>query len=189
MRRLLLLLLPFILLAGCRTLPPPETLKRPLDPEQASFSLSGRISVKHDGKRDSSGLYWSHTAERDEISLLAPLGQTVARIVRNADGATLETSDDKRYTADSIGELTFRVFGWAMPVEGLPYWIFALPAPGSEADSETGANEQMAVLRQDGWEIRYSRYASGAPDSLPMRMTLVRDGLEIQLLVDEWEIL
>lgn len=187
MRRLLLLSL--VLLAGCASAPPPAPAptQRPALPGQSPFALSGRISVMHDGKRDSSGLYWSHSAAGDDISLIAPLGQTVAHIVRNAQGATLDTSD-RHYAAGNTGELMQQALGWTLPLDGLSYWVFALPAPDGAAGVEPGPNGQVAVLRQDGWDIRYLRYASASLDSLPLRLTLAREGLEIQLLVDTWDI-
>ena len=57
-----------------------------------------------------------------------------------------------------------------------------------EAAVERDGNVQITTLRQDGWEIRYTRYAAQQPDSLPLRMKLQRDGMELQVLVDEWEI-
>ena len=64
----------------------------------------------------------------------------------------------------------------------------ALPAAGTVASIERAENGQVSVMRQDGWEINYTRYAAEAPDSLPLRLTLRRDGMELQLLIDEWEI-
>jgi outer membrane lipoprotein LolB len=43
------------------------------------------------------------------------------------------------------------------------------------------------VLRQDGWEVRYLRYADNKADSLPKRMQLSREDLQLTLLIDEWE--
>ena len=68
------------------------------------------------------------------------------------------------------------------------YWVLALPAAGSEAVIERGENGQIKVLRQDGWEINYTRYTTDGADSLPLRLTLQRDGMEMLLLIDEWEI-
>lgn len=184
------LVLPVItlILAGCATTPPtPQPATRPAQVERASFALSGRIAVNHDGKRSSSGVRWAHRPAEDEILLLAPLGQTVARIHRDGRGVLLDTSD-KHYTAEDTEELTQRVLGWHLPLQGLQYWVLALPAPESKASIEHDANGQVSVMRQDGWEIRYTRYAAQAQDSLPLRMSLQREGMELQLLVDEWEI-
>jgi outer membrane lipoprotein LolB len=70
----------------------------------------------------------------------------------------------------------------------MQYWAMALPVPGEPADVERAPNGQVSQLRQNGWAIRYTRYAAQTPDSLPTRMVLQREGLEIQLLVDEWQV-
>ena len=82
------------MLSGCALLPPaPAPAARPAQPESASFALNGRISVSHQGTRHSAGLRWTHTAQSDEILLLAPLGQTAARVYRDAQNATLDDGD------------------------------------------------------------------------------------------------
>jgi len=64
-------------LSGCALMPPaPASAMRPAQPESAPFALNGRISVSHQGTRHSAGLRWTHTAQADEVLLLAPLGQT-----------------------------------------------------------------------------------------------------------------
>lgn len=177
-----------LILTGCATSPPsPQPLARPTQAVQAAFALNGRIAVKHDGERTSSTLRWTHHSTEDEILLFAPLGQTVARIRRDAGGVVLDTAE-RHYSARDTEELTQRALGWHLPLEGLQYWVLALPAPGSEPSIERGASGQVNTIRQDGWEIRYTRYAAQQPDSLPLRMNLQRDGMELQLLIDEWEI-
>ena len=174
-------------LAGCATTPGAPVLQRPAQPELAPFAFNGRVAVRHNGERTSAGLRWTHRGAEDEILLLAPLGQTVARIFSDAHGVLLETSG-KTYAEKDAETLTERVLGWHLPLSGLRYWVLALPAAGSDAVIERAANKQINVLRQDGWEINYTRYAADMPDSLPLRMTLQRDGMEMQLLIDEWEI-
>src|SRR5574340_438414 len=128
------------MLSGCALLPSaPAPAMRPAQPESAPFSLNGRIAVKYNGARHSAGLRWVHTAQSDEILLLAPLGQTAARVYR-------------------------------------------------DAQIERNRNGQIAVLRQDGWEVHYQRYPDSKPDSLPMRLQLDHEGLQVQLLIDEWEL-
>jgi outer membrane lipoprotein LolB len=80
-----------------------------------------------------------------------------------------------------------QVLGWQLPLSGLRYWITALPVPDSESSIERDANGQVRLLRQQGWEISYSRYAALTADALPLRMKLQREGTEVLLLIDEWE--
>ena len=186
LRRLFLLLL--LLLAGCASVPPaPQPVVRPAEAEQKPFVLSGRIAIKHDGDRSSANIRWAHRARDDDILLLAPFGQTVARIHSDGGEVVLDTAD-KHYTAQDTEELTQQALGWHLPLAGLRYWVLALPAPESQASIEHDANGQVSSMQQDGWKISYTRYAAQTPDSLPLRINLQREGMELQLLVDEWEI-
>ncbi len=170
-------------LAGCVT-PPTATLRTQLA-ERGAYTINGRVAIKYDGERSSANLHWSHRPDTDDIMLLAPLGMTVAHLRRDAEGAVLEASG-KRYTASDSSALMQQVLGWQLPLEGLPYWVLGLPRPGALAGMEYDANGQVNLLRQDGWSVRYTRYAAPTPDSLPTRMSLQRPGLEITLLIDEW---
>jgi len=155
--------------------------------KRVPFVLSGRIAVKHDGDRSLSGVRWMHRTEVDEILLFAPLGQTVARIRSDRQGTALDMPF-KHYVAQDADELTQQVLGWRLPLSGLRYWVLAMPAPVGTFDIEHNANGQVSLLSQDGWVIRYTRYTAQTPGSLPLRLVLQREGMEIQLLIDEWEI-
>jgi len=186
-RRVLPLLL---LLAGCVSMPPEPRLQsvvRPTQAEQTPFSLFGRVIVRHHEERSSSSVRWVHRIGTDEVLLLGPLGQTVARIHRNPEGAVLDTASE-HHTGKDVDVLTQQMLGWRLPLSGLRYWVLALPAPSGTFEVRRDGNGQVDWLSQDGWVIRYTRYAAPLPDSLPLRITLQRDGLEIQLLIDEWEI-
>lgn len=175
-------------LGGCALLPPaPAPAVRPAQPESAAFALNGRISVKHQGTRNSAGLRWTHTAQSDEILLFAPLGQTAARVYRDAQHATLDDGE-KHYQAGDAETLMQQVLGWYLPLGGLHHWVLGLAETGSPAQIERDGSGRIAVLRQNGWEIRYLRYAGAKLDSLPERLQLSRDGLQMQLLIDEWEL-
>jgi outer membrane lipoprotein LolB len=183
-RRFVVLLLLFML-GACAS--KPVVLEKALaQTELAPFAFNGRVAIKHNGERSSAGVRWTHRGVEDEILLLAPLGQTVARILGNDEGVLLETSG-KQYFEQDAEALTERVLGWHLPMSGMRYWVLALPAKTSEAIAERSQNGQLKLLRQDGWEINYTRYATDSADSLPLRMNLQRDGMEMQLFIDEWE--
>ncbi|HLY96037.1 MAG: lipoprotein insertase outer membrane protein LolB [Sideroxydans sp.] len=180
---LLMALLPVFLLGGCAIAP--VAVQRPAQPD-APFAFNGRVAVKQGELHDSAGMRWVHRAEEDEILLLAPLGQTVARIHRTDGEATLDASG-KHYAAQDMESLMQQALGWQLPLSGLRYWVNALPAPEGEFTMEHDANGQLSLLRQQGWEISYSRYAALTPDALPLRLKLQREGVEVLLLIDEWE--
>lgn len=186
MRRLLFFAV--VLLSGCAlTTPATVPATRPAQPEFAAFALNGRVAVKHNGTHRSAALRWTHAVQSDELLLLTPLGQTAARIYRDAQSATLDEGD-KHYLADNVESLMQQVLGWYLPLTGLHHWVLGMPSGGSPARVELNDNGQVTALHQDGWEVNYLRHADTRPDSLPTRLQMNRTGLQIQLLIDEWEL-
>jgi outer membrane lipoprotein LolB len=177
-------LLPLLLLSACATAPVGQTERRATAPSQA-FSLNGRVAIKQNEQRFSSGVVWTHEMQKDEILLLAPLGQTVARIERTAQGVRLDAAD-KHTTAPDAESLTQQTLGWRLPLTGLQYWVQGVPLPDVEAVVERDELGRITQLLQNGWTIHYTRYASDTATSLPLRLTLERAELTFQLLIDSW---
>jgi outer membrane lipoprotein LolB len=177
-------LLILLLLGGCALQPAAPTV-RPMHAEVAPFAMNGRISIKHDAARDSAGLRWTHQAQTDEILLLTPLGQTAARIYSDDNQATLDEGD-KHYQDQDVESLMMQVLGWRLQLDGLHHWVLGMKA-ASDAQVVRDELGRLTVLHQDGWEVRYLRYADDKADSLPARMQLSRENLQILLLIDEWE--
>lgn len=180
MYRLILL---FLLLAGCSSAP--VQMQRPPE-HDAPFAFNGRIVLKQGNHREKAGVRWVHKENEDDILLLAPLGQTVARIHRDDNKATLE-ANGRGYNAQDMESLMQQVLGWQLPLSGLRYWVVGLPVSEDESTIEMTKKGQLGVLRQQGWEIRYSRYTSERIDALPLRLNLKRGGMEVVLVIDEWE--
>jgi outer membrane lipoprotein LolB len=180
-----------VLLSGCALLPSaPSPVARPAQSESAPFALNGRISVKHLETRQSAGLRWTHRAQSDEILLLTPLGQTAARVYSDTRHDTRHaTLDDgeKHYQDADAESLMEQVLGWHLPLAGLHQWVLGLPAAGSPAQIERDGTGRISVLRQHGWEVRYLRYADSQQDSLPARLQLSHEDMQVTLLIDEWE--
>ncbi len=177
------------MLGGCATQPVPK----PLQTETSAFAMNGRISVRHQGRHDAAGLRWTHLADSDEILLLTPLGQTAARIYRDAHQATLDEGD-RHYQDSDIESLMMQVLGWRLQLDALHHWVLGKMAPSagsgqmaSGAMVERDELGRLTVLRQDGWEVRYLKYADDKADSLPSRVQLSRTELQLTLLIDEWE--
>ena len=195
-----LVLFGLIMLGGCATVPPAPAA-RPANSESAAFALNGRVSVKQPGERHSAGLHWKHQTQTDEILLLNPLGQTVARVYRDDGHATLDEGG-RHYQDADVESLMQQVLGWHLPLEGLHYWVLGKADPGVPAQIERAGNGQISLLRQDGWEVRYLAYADSQPaeatrcaqaagcaaaDALPARLLLIHQDMQVQLLIDEWD--
>ena len=182
-----LVILGLALLSGCVSIPhAPMPAERPAHPESAPFEMNGRISIKYDGKRNSAGLHWTHRQQSDEILLLTPLGQTAARVYRDNGIATLDDGT-KHYQDVDAASLMQQVLGWHLPMVGLHQWVLGLPDADSPAQIERDSSGRIALLRQDGWDVHYLSYADPKPDSMPKRLKLNHDDMQVELLIDEWE--
>lgn len=182
-----LALIGIVFMSGCASLHPHSRLiAQPVQPESASFVLNGRIAINYQGNRNSAGLHWNHQAQSDEILLLTPLGQTVARIASDAQRATLDQGE-QHYQANDAETLMTQVLGWHLPMSGLHYWVLGKEASDSTAQVERNELGQISVLHQAGWEVRYLGYADATLSSLPSRMELIHNDLQVRLFIDNWD--
>lgn len=179
MRINVVFLIAVFLLAACST---PRLAEHPSGEVNARSVLKGRISVKQGNKNSSSAVQWTHLERSDEILLLAPFGQTVARIYSDARRATLD-SGGKHYQADNVEALMQQVLGWHLPLKGLHHWVLGMPSDQSPADIRRDENGRISQLNQDDWQVRYLRYA----ERLPSRLQLSHEDMQVQLLIDEWD--
>lgn len=163
-----------LLLAGCAALPPPPV---------SESSFVGRFALTAaghgaDGRSQNENLSGRFTlvigADTTTLDLASPLGTTLARLESSPAGARLQVPDggSLREVRDSNAELLAeRVLGFALPLDGLPWWIRGLPAPdrAAQVDREAGA---ITRIEQDGWAIRIDeRFDQPAT---PRRLTLGR---------------
>jgi outer membrane lipoprotein LolB len=163
------------LLAACATTP--SFMPAP------SFELAGRIAVRYQERAFTGSLRWTQNAQGDDIWLSAPLGQTVARVQADAQGATLTAADQKQYRASSVESLTESGLGWRFPLAGMRHWVLGQPAPnlplaGIERD---GAN-RLTRCAQGEWQVAFEYAAPGAPH--PSRVEVAGTGATIRLVVD-----
>lgn len=171
--------------AACATFVPDTRIPPAVS---APFDLSGRVLVSHDGRAFSSSLRWQHhAAGRDEIWLLSPVGQTLAYIAGEADGATLTAADQKQYRAAGVESLTRQALGWELPLARLQYWVQGRAAPSSAPDAvERDAGGRLTALTQDGWHIVFVNYPPAEHGGLPRRLDLSSGLYEIRLVIDGW---
>lgn len=168
-------------LAGCASVPP---VSAPPPAAQDAWTLKGRIGVQHGDESVSGQLLWQHRADRDELLMISPLGQGVARIVRDAGGVMLEVPNQAPRYAPDAESLTREMLGYALPVAGLVWWVQARPDPSAPFEVRLDEGGRVAQLRQSGWVIDYLQYTG---DARPRRLTVAREGLQIRLVTDSWQ--
>ena len=143
----------------------PRELKAP---DQVEFDLVGRIAARYGSDAFTGNVQWRHAGNGDEMLITTPLGQGVARIVRQGDAVQLTTAEGKEFRAPDSESLTERVLGFRLPLEGLADWVQGRPSPALEAR---------------GWKIEYqSRDEKGRPTL----MRLNYQGIELRFAISQW---
>ncbi|TDV37056.1 outer membrane lipoprotein LolB [Paraburkholderia caballeronis] len=185
-----------VALAGCASPPPrqPSTSNATTSlTTQTSRAYHGRFAVQYvdqyGQQRNAYGNFdWRENGSTVALELRNPLGQTLAIVTSSPAQATLELPNRQPLTADNVSTLMQSSLGFALPVEGLRYWLQPSVAPTSRA--QTTADQQdasrLAQIRQDGWTIDYLAYAD-APATGVKRVNLTREDppLEIKLVLDQ----
>jgi outer membrane lipoprotein LolB len=142
---------------------PADRSTRPLE-----FSLAGRIAARSGKDSFTGNISWRHARNGDEMLISTPTGQGVAQIVRQGDAVLLKTSEPREYRAADSEELTERVLGFRLPIEGLAETVQGRPSPALEAR---------------GWKVEYQdRDEQGRPT----RLRLTNAGAEVRLAIHQW---
>ena len=137
-------------------------------PQQVEFDLLGRIAARYKNDGFTGNVNWRHAANGDEMLIATPLGQGVARIVRQGDAVQLTTADGKEYRAADSESLTERVLGFRLPIEGLADWVQGKPSP---------------ALESRGWKVEYQGYDA---QKRPTRLRVFNEGAELRLAISQW---
>ena len=176
-------------LAACTALAACAALSPTSEPAQRApaFDLVGRVAVRYDGRAFSSSVRWLHGAENDEISLLTPVGQTLAHILADSSGATLTGADRSETRAGDVESLTRRGLGWELPLTRLAWWVRAEIVPGGVIGEVTRDQDGRLVrLVQDGWNIVFVHRPPEEGSRFPQRLDLARENYQIRLVIDNW---
>ncbi len=173
------------LMTACAIAPSSQTGDLPARATLDAFSLEGRFSLRNEDKSYSGRMSWRHDRGGDEVLLSSPLGQGIAEIVSDADGARLTANDGRVYSAADAETLTREVLGYPLPLEQMSDWV-----RGRLRDAEESSFDELGrpfKQRVAMWKIEYG-YENDDASAVPNRIFAERvgGGLELRLRIDEW---
>jgi outer membrane lipoprotein LolB len=162
---------------------------------QEQVQLVGRISIQYQqndqAQTASAGFEWQQAPQDLHISLSSPLGQTIATIHENAQGARLEQAKQEARTASDIEQLLADSLGWSIPIAGLKAWLqgFDIQANGKAIAIPV---KDYVALQSQGWQLQFVSWQADTGVIHPKRIDLQRHTEElgevkIRIVVDEWK--
>lgn len=187
-------------LAGCTTTDNLQQASSPFMDEHTRnlsqlthWQIAGKIRLKTAESSDSANIQWLQRGDSYTLTLSGPFGQTGAMLEGTPYQVVLTIPDEGSFADRSPESLLYNHFGWDLPLSSLFYWVRTLPAPGSDYQSELNNEQQVARLKQDGWDIRYDRYrpvnnSDTATPKLPGRMKIAKGKLELTFIINQWSL-
>ena len=187
-----------LLLAGCATImsptsQPPITSsinQKHLDTliNIKAFALKGRLGAVTQKQGFSGGIDWQHQAITDNIDVFSPVGGKVANITKNPSGVTLTSQNGHSISAQDAESLTETTLGFRLPLSGLSDWAVGRPTASKIEASSWDEQGKLLTLKQDGWDISYENYADIDGISLPKKILLKSEKVNLKLLVETWDL-
>jgi len=192
-----------LLIVSCASIAPPR--EHATTPPGAAATrtfhdtveLGGRLSVRYQSSQKEEAVHgsfvWAQTPTRTTVTLLSPLGQTMAVIDVNPEVATLRQAGKMERTAADVDALTAEALGWPLPVAGLREWLqgFAVDRTGRRFIATPAVDE---VVTHDGWRIRYVNWQDAplVAQYRPKRIDLARfteqaGDVSIRIIIDTWQ--
>ncbi len=177
-----------LLLAGCA---PFWQSSEPQDRQVGAgglthYRFTGRIAIQQPDGSESGRIQWQNDLQHQQVTLLSPLGSTVAQLDRNPSGVDLRLSNQERFHAQDPEQLTAQVLGYSLPLEGLPWWVLGQAAPDEPARWQRDDRGQPRQLEQAGWRIEYLQWRPVGRETLPGLLRLTHETLTIKLKIDQW---
>ncbi|TCS37009.1 outer membrane lipoprotein LolB [Paucimonas lemoignei] len=192
------------MLGGCAAIAPPaappvsSSTQQAARPYWQAIDLAGRLSVQYArGGADESlhgGFTWSQSPQRTGVSLLSPLGQTLAVIDVQPGSATLTQSGQPPRVAADADSLAQTALGWPLPVAGLRDWLQGFITDPQGQRRAVPTDDGAAVTTADGWQITYGAWTQddGSATPRPRRIDLARQTVEaglvkLRIVIDNWQ--
>ncbi len=172
-----------------------------LRPYYKAIDVSGRLSVRYEQNDKEQAVYgsftWSQALDHTVVTLLSPLGQTLATINITPDLSTLQQAGQPIRTAADVDQLTSEALGWPLPIAGMRDWLQAF---GNDSKNQrfnlnptSDSSAVTSVTTSDHWLIQYTNWQTGADNSgYAKRIDLSRNTeqagpVAIRIVIDSWQ--
>jgi len=145
-------------------------------------------SLHGDTQAVQGGFVWRDSGRALRLDLHNPLGTTLARVDADFGAGTtravLTRADGSQTVAPDADALIADVLGSAIPVTGLRDWLRGRLGEPPAQDVVRDAEHRPESFRQNGWQVRLSRYDALGPRLLRMTREQAGDAIDVRLVID-----
>lgn len=152
------------------------------------WTLQGRLAVTNGSESWHLDMSWQQQGDNYIIKLFVPFGAGQIQLRGDHNGVVLDDGENTPLYADNADSLLYESTGLKIPVEGLRYWVRGLPDPGMSNGEMNLSAGKLKQLHQGGWQLRFRRYQQVNNTSLPQKLFLHRDDLDVRLVIDQWQL-
>ena len=149
------------------------------------WHVDGKIAVYMDKKNHSGNLTWRQNNNIFDLLITGPLGQGYLHI-EGRPGWVVATTAEEQIQTTNIEDLFAHHFEWTLPLRELHYWVRGIASPTSDAKFHFADNGELVRMEQAGWQINYRRYTQVSGLTLPNKITLKGNHIELKLVLKNW---
>ncbi|GGE67785.1 outer-membrane lipoprotein LolB [Streptosporangium jomthongense] len=177
--------------AGMTDQPPADWQERSARLRQFDhWQLSGKLAVRQPSDSGTAIInHWIQEGEAYDLALSSSFLGMGSTTLKGVPGfIELRLSNGEIYRSGDPDALMEAATGWQLPLESLTWWIRGLPAPAGDFRLLFDDQGELAMIRQEGWEIRYDRWhqLQGPTPALPARITALKDKKRVRVVVSNW---
>ena len=152
------------------------------------WQTRGRVGVIAANEGWSAAFDWRQQQAEYWIRISGPFGQSIFELEGKPRYVMLKTGEKEAQIARSADVLLEQQTGWALPVDGLRYWIVGLPVPGLPEKHTVDSQGQLSSLNQSGWQIEYKSYQQVDGYRLPKKLHMVNKDVRVKLIAKKWQV-
>ena len=197
MKKIILFFAILLLISACSSIPEIDTdlQLRQWQRHQAlinkieSWNIKGRAAIQNENNSATFFFHWDQFNTDYELRFISSLGQGTYLLKGTKDGVVMKTPKNKVFTSDTSENLIREKIGWDINLTGLKYWVRGVPEPNVKY-SQLLLDEKgrLKDMKQSGFFISVMRYTDEENISLPEKLFIRNNNIQLRLVIQKWEI-
>ncbi len=156
-----------------------------------TWRIEGRLKLKQNSQSNVVSIIWTKEQDVQNITLLAPLGQSVLKLKIMANNTRVQLADGRVFFDNDPQALIKKLTRLDVPIKPLTLWVLGKTERANNNSFDEFGRLITSSLK--GWQLNISEYAQvsstkhGAIE-LPSTINISNDETSLVLVVNSWNI-